>query len=143
MLEIAPRPIGGLCSRVLRFVRSDGTGTERITLEELLIRHALGADLSGWQREPDAAAVMMIPIPRLGMLKGVEGEALARGTANVEEVRITAKRDQLLEPLPEAGSYLGFIFARAGSPGEVEEAVRQAHRHLSFAIDPAIAVTLA
>jgi biotin carboxylase len=35
LLEIAARTIGGLCSRVLRF----GTG---ITLEELILRHALG-----------------------------------------------------------------------------------------------------
>jgi biotin carboxylase len=140
MLEIAPRPIGGLCSRVLRFVR-DSAPPERITLEELLLRHALGEDLTDWRREPDAAAVMMIPIPRLGVLKGVEGEEAARQIAHVEDVRITAKRDQLLEPLPEAGSYLGFVFARAGSPREAEEAVRRAHHRLTFAIDPAIPVT--
>jgi biotin carboxylase len=141
MLEIAPRPIGGLCSRVLRLVPTGGTRDDRITLEELLLRHALGEDLAGWEREPDAAAVMMIPIPRLGVFKAVEGEEASRATAYVEEVRVTAKRDQLLEPLPEAGSYLGFIFARATLPKEAEQAVREAHSHLSFAIDPAIAVT--
>jgi biotin carboxylase len=141
MLEIAPRPIGGLCSRVLRFAPDGGTSADRISLEELLLRHARGEDLSGWERERDAAAVMMIPIPRRGLLKDVAGEESARAGRYVEDVRITAKRDQVLEPLPEAGSYLGFIFARAPLAREAEEAVRQAHRRLSFAIDPAIAVT--
>jgi biotin carboxylase len=141
MLEIAPRPIGGLCSRVLRFAPGGGTSDDRISLEELLLRHARGEDLSGWERERDAAAVMMIPIPRRGLLKDVTGEESAGAVQYVEDVRITAKRDQVLELLPEAGSYLGFIFARAPAAREAEEAVRQAHRCLSFAIDPAIAVT--
>jgi biotin carboxylase len=139
MLEIAPRPIGGLCSRVLRFAHG-GTSDDRISLEELLLRHSRGEDLGGWERERDAAAVMMIPIPRRGLLKDVAGEQAARAVRYVEDVRITAKRDQVLEPLPEAGSYLGFIFARAPLAREAEEAVRQAHRCLAFAIDPAIAV---
>jgi biotin carboxylase len=139
MLEVAPRPIGGLCSRVLRFAAGDEA--ERISLEELLLRHALGEELARWQREREAASVMMIPIPGRGLLKRVDGEDAARAVAHVEDVRITAKRDQLLEPLPEAGSYLGFIFARATLAREAEEAVREAHRRLAFAIDPAIDVT--
>ena len=74
MLEVAPRPIGGLCSRVLRFVASARADDEPISLEELLLRHALGEDVAGWRREPAAAAVMMIPIPRRGHLRRVDGE---------------------------------------------------------------------
>ena len=59
---------------------------------------------------------------------------------HVEDVRITAKLDQLLEPLPEAGSYLGFVFARAPQPSEAEAAVREAHRRLVFTVDEAIEV---
>jgi biotin carboxylase len=135
VLEIACRPIGGLCSKALRF--RGGT-----PLEEVLLRHALGADVSGCARESLASAVMMIPIPRRGLLKAFAGEADARAVAHVEDVVITAKPDQLLEPLPEAGSYLGFIFARAESPAAAELAVRLAHTQLSFTIDPAIDVTL-
>jgi hypothetical protein len=110
----------------------------RASLEELILRHALGEDVSGWRREQNAAAVMMIPIPKRGLLKQVEGEERAREVDGVEDVRITAKRDQLLEPLPEAGSYLGFIFARAASARAAEAAVREAHRRLSFTIDAPI-----
>jgi hypothetical protein len=138
MLEVAARPIGGLCSRVLLFDRPGNGG--RASLEELILRHALGEDVSGWHRESRAAAVMMIPIPRRGLLKKVEGEDRAREVEGVEDVRITAKRDQLLEPLPEAGSYLGFIFARAASARGAEAAVREAHRRLSFTIDAPIAL---
>jgi biotin carboxylase len=136
VLEVAARPIGGLCSKALRF---DGG----VSLEEILLRHAIGEDISTRWRESSGSAVMMIPIPKRGILKKTDGEALAREVPHVEEVIITAKRDQLLEPLPEAGSYLGFIFARADSPAAAEAAVRQAHRRLSFTIDVAIDVVTA
>jgi biotin carboxylase len=136
MLEIAARPIGGLCARVLRF---QGEGCA-LTLEELLLRHAIGEDTSLYSREAGAAAVMMIPIPRRGIYKGVEGEACAREVAYVEDLRITAKQDQLLEPLPEGDSYLGFIFARAGEPHEAVGALREAHARLKFEIDPEVRV---
>ena len=136
MLEIAGRPIGGLCSRALRF---NGAGGDA-SLEELLLRHALGQDVSTFSREPDASGVMMIPIPRAGVYKSVEGEEEARAVPHVTDVRVTAKPDSTLVPLPEGKSYLGFIFARAGSTQDVEQALRAAHSKLRFRIDREIAV---
>jgi len=78
----------------------------------------------------------MIPIPRRGVLRGVEGVDDARAVAGVDNVRITAKPDQVLVPLPEGASYLGFIFAHADRAADVERALRAAHAHLRFAIDP-------
>jgi biotin carboxylase len=135
MLEVAPRPIGGLCSKVLRFAGG-------LTLEQVLLQHAVGDDISGCLREASASAVMMIPIPARGVFKKVSGEDAARRVPGVEDVVITAKPDQLLEPLPEAGSYLGFIFARAATAGRAERAVREAHRLLRFTIDPEIRVAV-
>ena len=135
VLEVAARPIGGLCSRVLRFT-SDSSS---VSLEHVLLGHALGERVAA-ARDDLAAAVMMIPIPRRGILRSVAGEDRAREVPHVEEVRITAKQDQLLEPLPEAGSYLGFVFARAPLPIEAEAAVREAHRRLVFTVDGAIDV---
>ena len=132
ILEIAARPIGGLCSKVLRFSRPDGSGTA--PLEEVLLRHAVGEDVSAYTRERSAAGVMMIPIPKRGMLRRVEGIDEARRTAHVEEIDVTAKTDQLLEPLPEGASYLGFIFARAAARDEVLTALKKAHAKLRFAI---------
>jgi hypothetical protein len=159
VLEVAARPIGGLCSKVLRVdypieagerQSLDGRGGRQAaseppprTLEHLLLRHALGEDVAGVRRERQAAAVMMVPIPRRGVFKSVSGEAEARRVPHVEDVRITAKPDQLLEPLPEAGSYLGFIFARAPHAGLAQAAVREAHRRLVFVVDPAIDVRAA
>jgi len=137
VLEVAGRPIGGLCSRVLRFQPGP------VSLEEVLLRHAVGQPIERFTREADAAAVMMIPIPRRGLLKRVAGEDAARGIPGVEDVRITAKIDQLLETLPEAGSYLGFIFARATTADDAERAVRAAHAALHFQIDEEIAVKAA
>ena len=129
MLELAARPIGGLCARSLRFQR---TGDGEITLEELLLRHARGDELLSYERKPEASGVMMIPIPGRGLLKSVAGEGQARQVPLIEDVRITAKVDQLLEPLPEGDSYLGFIFARGAEPSAVSNALRTAHGRLQF-----------
>lgn len=131
ILEIASRPIGGLCSKALRFAGGE-------SLEDVLLAHALGDDVSARVREADASAVMMVPIVKRGLLKRVEGEERARARRYVTDVRITAKPDQLIEPLPEAGSYLGFIFATAPTAAEAEAAVRTAHADLIFRIEPAI-----
>jgi biotin carboxylase len=127
VLEVAPRSIGGLCSRTLRF----GTG---VTLEELILRHALGRPIESLERERQAAGVMMIPIPRAGRLRRVDGEAEARAVPGIEDVTITAHCDQELVPLPEGWHYLGFIFARGETPAVVDAALRDAHARLRFDI---------
>jgi hypothetical protein len=112
------------------------TANDSRPLEELLLRHALGEDPAPYQREAIASGVMMIPIPRRGVLRRVDGIDEARQVAGVDEVHITAKPDQLLVPLPEGASYLGFIFARAERTAGVEQALRSAQACLTFTIDP-------
>ena len=127
MLEIAGRSIGGLCSTVLEF----GSG---MCLEELILRNALGLAIKSIEREQQAAAVMMIPIPAGGMLKAVRGVEEAEKVPLITGVQITARLHHLLVPLPEGASYLGFIFARGSTPVLVEEAIRKAHSLLHFEI---------
>src|SRR5262249_21257261 len=150
VLEVAARPIGGLCARALRFVRRESTGTApqtpgphvqnsvggEISFEELLLRHALGEESTGWQREAMASGVMMIPIPKRGIYRGASGIDDARAVPGIVDVRLTAKLDQLLLPLPEGASYLGFIFARGNHAADVDVALRTAHAHLAFTIAP-------
>ena len=140
VLEIAARPIGGLCARALRFATSQHDDV--ISLEELLMRHAIGESLDGYGREAGASGVMMIPIPRRGYFKDVNGVDEATRVEGIDDVVIVAKVDQLMEPLPEGGSYLGFIFARAGEPAEVVASLRAAHAALAFRIDPAPALAV-
>jgi biotin carboxylase len=130
VIEVAARSIGGLCSRALRF----GTG---MSLEELILRHALGWPIDSLARERRPAGVMMIPIPRAGRLRAVHGQAQAEAVEDIEEVVISAHLGQDLVPLPEGWQYLGFIFARADTPEAVEKALREAHAQLRFAIDAA------
>jgi len=140
VLEAAARPIGGLCARSLRFDAASEAATDReditISLEELLLRHALGQSPRRYARESCASGVMMIPIPRRGVLRHVHGIPTARAVPHIVDIRITAKIDQTLVPLPEGSSYLGFIFARAAAPALVEQSLRDAHAQLTFAIDP-------
>ena len=133
LLDVAARPIGGLCARALRFRAG-------MSLEEMVIRNARGEPLDGISRESGAAGVMMIPIPGAGVFEGVEGVEDALRVPGIEEVRITAKLHQKLVPWPEGASYPGFLFARASSPEAVEEALREAHRRLRFRLAPLLAV---
>ena len=137
VLEVAARPIGGLCSRALRFADHSGSW---LTLEELHLRHATGEDVSAVVREPDAAGVMMIPIPQRGVLREVRGVEDARRVPGVSDVRITAKQDAMLVPLPEGRSYPGFIFARGATAADVERALREAHAMLDIVIEREIQV---
>jgi biotin carboxylase len=128
VIEVAPRPIGGLCSRALRF------GAEGISLEELILRHALGLGGGDCVREGCAAGVMMIPVPRSGIFEGVEGIEAARRVRGVEDVLITARLHDNVAAWPEGASYLGFIFSRGESAEEAEAALRVAHSKLNFVI---------
>ncbi|HSH06628.1 MAG TPA: ATP-grasp domain-containing protein [Burkholderiales bacterium] len=125
-LEVAARSIGGLCSRALTHLLGQ-------SLEALILRRALGERLA---IEPGAkaAGVMMIPIPRRGLLHGIEGLEAARAVPGVSEVTISAERGQLVAPPPEGSSYLGFIFSRAERPAEAETALRAAHAQLRIDI---------
>jgi biotin carboxylase len=129
VVEVAARTIGGLCSRTLRF----GAG---LSLEELVIRHALGIALDSLERERQPAGVMMLPIPRGGILRATRGREAALAVPGVEDVTISAHVGQELVPLPEGSRYLGFILARAESPEAVEAALREAHGRLAFDVDP-------
>ncbi len=136
ILEVAARPIGGLCAGALRFQN----GGKLISLEELILRHALGEDVDGVQREKSAAGVMMIPIPSEGFYEGVENLEAAEKVAGIERIEITAKLQQKLVPLPEGASYLGFMFARGENAEMVESALRESHARLRFEISAAIPV---
>ena len=128
LIELAARPIGGRCSAALRF-RDGGT------LEELVIREALGMSLGSLVREEHAAGVMMIPVPGPGVLREVRGVAEARTVPGVDDVVITAHRGQELVPWPEGSRYPGFIFARGARATDVVTSLRAAHTRLSFVRD--------
>jgi hypothetical protein len=137
-LEVAPRPIGGLCAGALRF--GDEGGGEVIGLEELLLRHAVEMPVGSWKREAAASGVMMIPVPSSGILERVEGEELARGTPGIVGLEITARLHDYIAAWPEGSSYLGFLFARGESAEEVERALREAQGKLRFTIRERLAV---
>jgi len=128
ILEVAARTIGGQCARLLQY----GTG---MGLEELVIAQALGQPLPQ-PSMTDAAGVLMIPIPRAGILRRVEGLGAARQTPYITEVEISVREGYELTPLPEGAAYLGFIFAQGPDPQTVEAALRQAHDCLNIVTAP-------
>jgi biotin carboxylase len=131
IIEIAGRSIGGLCSTILEF----GTGQ---SLEELILKHAVGETIQKVDRTADAVGVMMIPIPGAGILREVLGVGEARSVEGVTGVEISARLNHPLVPLPEGSSYLGFIFARGSTPAEVEQTLRDSHAQLHFRISKQI-----
>lgn len=128
IIEIAPRSIGGLCARTLRF----GAG---ISLEELILRHAAGLEMGELQRESAAAGVLMLPIPRGGELREVRGLADAESVEGIEGITISIPIGREVVPLPEGRRYLGFAFARGATPEQVEAALREAHARLDIVIE--------
>ena len=137
-IELAPRPIGGLCAQALRF-KISGTA-EVIGLEELLLRHALDLPGASAEREPAASGVMMIPVPHGGILEKVDGEEEASRVPGITKLEITARLHDYIAAWPEGSSYLGFLFARADDPATVEASLRQAHARLHFTLTPRLPV---
>jgi hypothetical protein len=127
VIEMAARAIGGRCSRTLNF-------SAGMSLEELIIRHALRMPLPPLTRQEQAAGVMMLPIPHSGRLREVRGQAEARAIPGVVELTITAEPGEELIPLPEGTRYLGFLLARGKTPEDVERSLRDAHQRLTVVI---------
>lgn len=127
IVEIAARLIGGLCARILRF----GTG---ISLEELILRHAVGHSVAALEVQEEAAGVMMMPVLQKGVLRHIWGLDAARLIPYIEDIVLTIPLEQKVEPLPEGDRYLGFIFSRGPSPARVEAALRQAYDQLDVVI---------
>jgi len=137
-IEVAPRPIGGLCARALRFCAA--AESHPVSLEELLLRHALEIPDYDLPRERAASAVMMIPVPASGALEKVQGEEAARATPGVTELIITARLHDYIAAWPEGSSYLGFLFASTETADDAERALRKAHAKLNFVLTPRLPV---
>jgi biotin carboxylase len=127
MLEVAARPIGGICARALKFEKG-------LTLEDLVVLHAVGRTPRGPTLAPPSSGVMMIPIPRAGVYHSCSGIQESLAVPGISDIVITAKPGQSLLPLPEGASYLGFIFAGGDTPAQVEASLRAAHTPLDFEI---------
>jgi len=134
LLEIAARPIGGYCAKALRFQPDMG-------LEELIVRHAIGQRIDTLRLLDGATGVMMIPIPKPGIYRGVHGVDQAKTTPGITEVAISAAPGQRYRTYPDESSYLGFIFARAPLPSDVIDALRSAHARLDFDLIPELNAT--
>lgn len=133
LIEMAGRSIGGLCGSILEFGSA-------VCLEEVILRQAVALSLPDLGRQAEAAGVMMIPIPKGGILRGVEGIEAAKQVPHIKGIEISAPLDYPLVPLPEGESYLGFIFARAPTPDDAETALRDAHALLRFEIEDELRV---
>ncbi|NIR31528.1 MAG: ATP-grasp domain-containing protein, partial [Gammaproteobacteria bacterium] len=128
VLEVAARTIGGECARLLELA----TGRP---LEELVLARAVGQALPV-QPVGKGAGVLMLPVPRHGVLRRVEGVIAARKVPHVQDVVITVREGYELVPLPEGGSYPGFVYALAPTPQEAEKALREAHAKLTIVTAP-------
>jgi biotin carboxylase len=128
IMEVAARTIGGECARLLRAATGHG-------LEELVIAHASGQPVA-FRCASDAAGVLMLPIPRAGVLRRIEGIGAARAVPGIEDISIAIREGYELVPLPEGASYLGFMFARAPTPAQAEAALRAAFAELDIVVAP-------
>ena len=129
VIEVAARSIGGLCSRSLNF------GLTGTTLESLILRNALGTGKTHLRREQMSSGVLMIPTPTTGTLSSVGGEAETRAIPGVTGIDFTmTPGDRVVAP-PEGERYLGFVYARADHPEQVETALRKAMATLEVQLE--------
>jgi biotin carboxylase len=129
LLEVAARSIGGLCSRALRF------GMLEQSLEVVLLRAALGMNRRGMRREEKASGAMMLPIPVDGILREIRGQAAIGEVFGITGLQLTVPPGRRIRPLPEGDRYLGFLFASAETPEEVEAALREAWGLLEVVVE--------
>ena len=136
VIEVAGRSIGGLCARTIELALG-------VSLEELILSDALGRPLPAVPAAGAASGVLMLPIPKRGLLRSVRGIDRAEKLPGIESVTITAPLDHDVVPLPEGSSYLGFVFARGDEPAAVERALRAAQAELEVDIRPNLALPAA
>jgi biotin carboxylase len=128
ILEIAARPIGGMCGTAYNYcIGSD--------YYEIVVRNALGDPVTVPTSTRTPAGVMMVPVPKAGRYIGVNGVEQARSLPGIENVTIVAKPGQILHGFPEQGWYMGFILAKGSSQDEVVRSLNDAHSRLKFDID--------
>jgi len=130
LIEIAARPIGGLCGRALTF------GLLGESLESVIIRSALGLPGAGLDSAAAATGALMIPIPTAGKLVAIEGIGDALHVEGITEFDQTIPSGKIVQPLPEGSRYLGFLFATGTSPEDVEGSLRTALELLTIVIEP-------
>jgi biotin carboxylase len=130
-LEVAARSIGGRCSSALAFV----DGEREMSLEELILRHALRMSLDPPRLAPGGAGVLMLPVPISGVLRHVSGTGDAAAVPGVTSVELTIPLGQAMESLPEGDRYLGFVIARGPDAAAVEDALRRAQRLIGVDVE--------
>ena len=126
IIEVAARTIGGECAQLLEY-------TTGHSLEALVISNAMGRFLKP-EAVDQCVGVLMIPTPKSGMLRRIEGLLEAGKIKYIEAINISIGEGHELVQLPEGASYLGFIFARAPTAVEVESALRAAHALLNIVV---------
>ena len=138
IIEIAGRTIGGDCAKLFTF--GAGAGLEHLVLQRALGRPPPEAAFRG---AGQAAGVLMIPTPAAGILRRVEGVMAASRLPGIREVSITVREGYELIPLPEGGTYLGFVFALGEDPAGVEATLRRAQEAIRVIVAPSLAVEVA
>ena len=138
IVEIAGRTIGGDCARLFTF--GSGVGLEHLVLERALGRPPPETAFRGGGR---AAGVLMLPTPATGTLRRVEGVMAASLIPGIREVSISVREGYALVPLPEGGTYLGFVFALGEDPAGVEASLRRAQEAIRVVVAPSLAVEVA
>jgi hypothetical protein len=93
-----------------------------------------------WAREAEASGVIMIPVPKSGVLERVDGVQAAREVPGITDVEITARVHDFIAAWPEGSSYLGFLFARRDGAEAVEKSLREAHAALKFTMTDQLTV---
>jgi hypothetical protein len=106
-----------------------------MSLEYLILAHALGRPVASPHQVHGAAGVLMLPIGAAGILAEVAGRDRALEIPGIVGIELTIAPGRMLVPLPEGNRYLGFVFARGERPEHVEAALRAALAQLDVRLE--------
>lgn len=132
VLDVAPRPIAGLCMQVIPVVSPGGN---RCGLEDVLLAHALGQSLDGFGHLAVASGVLRVAVPATQIQQAVDGLDSVRVLPGVTRVEFTARPGAALEATPEGDRYPGFVFAEGAQPDDVIGSLRAASSRLRLALN--------
>ncbi len=126
-VELAARSIGGTCSKAVPLAG-------RTSIEQLILAESLGLDVPNLVFENQASGVYMIPVPRKGRLRAINGIEKARAVRWITGIDMTYSVDSDVAPIPYDAKYLGFIFAKAPGTKTVVKALEEALQTLEMDI---------
>jgi len=129
LIEIGARAIGGVCGRAHTCCIGEN-------YYEIVLKNILGEKTSfGKNLEVIPSGVMMLPVPKEGIVKDISGLEKAKKIEGIVDVLILTKKGDKIQAFPKQSCYLGFIIAIGKTTGDTIKALQNSYDNIQIDID--------